>query len=656
MLLSGSRFDRYVVEKPLGDGEGGVYQAFDPRLRRRVALAVFDADRRVVARMRAVAALSHPNVVTIYDVGESDGSAYLAMELLVGRTLRTVMDDGDVSTDHKLRWLVEIADALAAAHRAGLTHGNVKLENVMISESGAVKVLGFRIAGDGGDERADQRAWGVVAHELLSDGKHVPREIDRAIHRALEEEVSKRWPTMDALLDRLVGIAPRLGAFRKAPRTAIHPPGQSGRMSAVWMTTPATRRQETEGGEDAEPKQVERDVIPITKNATGRRRLVLGGSIVAVLGAMIAGAWSARDLRSGATSRPPGRSPESPAPPRCALREDELTALFDVRMSSYGIVATRGGALFAGTSAGLNGSGTTTFGFLAAGGGMETRTQRGSLSAGFPALADDPVLLIQSMEEGRGTFNVYPVRDALLGDVQPRAWIPSPMLAYELRAASAGGTVFAAAGGDCLSPSPHAGGGLLTDAPQCVTAFVYRPGQPIATGRLVREGDLRAVAASPLSGAALISHGTFLEVVSFDRSARVLGSVVVSGSGSESGNLFFDGERFVAVWSNGHHWETLAIGESTDRASAVPASEDAATPVIVPWHGELAAAWVKSTSLGAELRMAVARDIFDLPRSSTVLRTAPMIARPALAMSESSGWLVWQEGEGGALFNPVSCR
>src|SRR5579863_5462590 len=129
--------DRYVLEAEIGEGGmGRVYRALDPRLGRRVALKVLLADGRgqvrveAAARMmreaRAAAAFNHPNVVAIYDVGEVDGSPYIAMELVSGHTLRAVSGDATVSSEKKLSWLMDVARGLAAAHRAGLVHRDIK--------------------------------------------------------------------------------------------------------------------------------------------------------------------------------------------------------------------------------------------------------------------------------------------------------------------------------------------------------------------------------------------------------------------------------------------------------------------------------------------------------------------------------------------------
>src|SRR5207248_5052880 len=94
----------------------------------------------------------HPNVVSVFDVGEASdppelrGTMFLAMELVHGKALRAFVGDPSIPLTERLRWLVDVARALAAAHRAGLVHRDIKPENVMVRNDGLVKVLDFGIA------------------------------------------------------------------------------------------------------------------------------------------------------------------------------------------------------------------------------------------------------------------------------------------------------------------------------------------------------------------------------------------------------------------------------------------------------------------------------------------------------------------------------
>src|SRR5262245_41642748 len=152
--LIGSQLGDYRVESLLGaGGMGEVYSARDLRLDRDVALKVLDAAtsspddlRRFGQEARSASGLNHPNIVTIYGVGERDGVAYIAMERVHGQTLRGMLASGRVKPDAAMDIAVQLADALAAAHGAGVVHRDLKPDNVMVTPDGLVKVLDFGIA------------------------------------------------------------------------------------------------------------------------------------------------------------------------------------------------------------------------------------------------------------------------------------------------------------------------------------------------------------------------------------------------------------------------------------------------------------------------------------------------------------------------------
>jgi serine/threonine-protein kinase len=152
--LTGKRVAQYEVGGLLGSGGmGEVYQATD-RMGREVALKVLAprlvADRQHVMRFlqeaRAVLALNHPNIVTVYDIGEADGTYYIASELIEGETLRSVLARGALPLDLVLDVACQACTALAAAHEKGIVHRDIKPENVMLRSDGYVKVLDFGIA------------------------------------------------------------------------------------------------------------------------------------------------------------------------------------------------------------------------------------------------------------------------------------------------------------------------------------------------------------------------------------------------------------------------------------------------------------------------------------------------------------------------------
>lgn len=274
----GEPFGRYTILSRIGEGGMGVvYRAHDTHLDRRIALKLLrtdisaaslereDAATRLLREGRAAAALSHPNVVTVFDVGEWRGTHYIAMELVDGQTLRTKIGDPSIGIDTRVRWLIEIATALAEAHARGIVHRDVKPENVIVGGNGAVKVLDFGIArratggvpmtsssnvrrestifgspmymapeqlrGEAIDGAADQFAWALLAYELLT-GHHpwesatsdvelarwilgttvkrpstfepaLPLRVDEAISRALRKNPAHRFATMREVIEQL---------------------------------------------------------------------------------------------------------------------------------------------------------------------------------------------------------------------------------------------------------------------------------------------------------------------------------------------------------------------------------------------------------------------------------------------------------------------
>jgi Tol biopolymer transport system component/predicted Ser/Thr protein kinase len=155
-LTPGSRLGSYEILAPLGaGGMGEVYRATDTKLGRDVAIKVLptaaasDPDRRqrFEQEARSASALNHPNILTVYDIGESDGTVFIAMELVEGKTLRELVVSGEpLSTKKLLDFAVQISEGLAKAHAAGIVHRDLKPENLMVSRDGFVKILDFGLA------------------------------------------------------------------------------------------------------------------------------------------------------------------------------------------------------------------------------------------------------------------------------------------------------------------------------------------------------------------------------------------------------------------------------------------------------------------------------------------------------------------------------
>jgi eukaryotic-like serine/threonine-protein kinase len=154
-LVAGSRPDSYEIIAPLGAGGlGEVYRARDATLKRDVAIKVLpeywsrdpERLRRFEQEAQATAALNHPNIVSIFHVGQYDGSPYIVTELLHGETLRDRMRKGPMRLREVLDFGVELARGLAAAHDAGIVHRDLKPDNIWVTKDGRVKILDFGLA------------------------------------------------------------------------------------------------------------------------------------------------------------------------------------------------------------------------------------------------------------------------------------------------------------------------------------------------------------------------------------------------------------------------------------------------------------------------------------------------------------------------------
>lgn len=154
-LSPGSQFGAYEILSPLGaGGMGEVYRARDTRLGREVAIKILPGnlcpDRKSVERFeqeaRSASALNHPNIVTIYELGQVETTCYIAMELVEGEVVRDLLHSGSIPLQKVMQIAAQVADGLAKAHRAGIVHRDLKPENLMVSRDGFVKILDFGLA------------------------------------------------------------------------------------------------------------------------------------------------------------------------------------------------------------------------------------------------------------------------------------------------------------------------------------------------------------------------------------------------------------------------------------------------------------------------------------------------------------------------------
>jgi eukaryotic-like serine/threonine-protein kinase len=153
--MIGRTLEHYRIESKLGEGGMGVvYKGHDPRLDRWVAIKVLPPEKlgdpagqqRFLREARAASALNHPGIVTIHDIRSHDGVEFIVMEFIEGKTLAELIPPGGLPEPHLLRLAVQMADALDAAHQAGILHRDLKPSNIMVTPQGRIKVLDFGLA------------------------------------------------------------------------------------------------------------------------------------------------------------------------------------------------------------------------------------------------------------------------------------------------------------------------------------------------------------------------------------------------------------------------------------------------------------------------------------------------------------------------------
>ncbi|MCA9706885.1 MAG: serine/threonine protein kinase [Myxococcales bacterium] len=318
-LARGTLVDRYVITEQLGSGGMGVvYAAYDPELDRRVAIKLLrpshvgDGQPRLIREAQAIARIAHPNVVAVHDVGELQGSVFVAMEFVDGRTLGRWLRDQTRSVAEIVGVLVQAGRGLAAAHAAELVHRDFKPDNVLVGHDGRVRVLDFGLA----------RGRGSADSIGFHDGASSMASLDEALTEVgtvmgtpaymSPEQLAGRMATAAsdqfsfcvALHEALYGVRPFEGNDMEslsrsvfAGRIREPPPGRS---VPAWLRRVILRGLETSPA--ARYPTMDELLAALTVDRSRRRRRWLAGGAVVGGGLAIAGLA----YRSGASAE---RSP-----------------------------------------------------------------------------------------------------------------------------------------------------------------------------------------------------------------------------------------------------------------------------------------------------------------------------------------------------------
>jgi eukaryotic-like serine/threonine-protein kinase len=236
--MIGQRIGHYFIEEKLGEGGMGVvYRARDEKLQRDIALKFLGilpsgnavTHETVLEEARAISALNHPNICTVYEVGETGGKPYIAMEFVEGRPLSMEILSSGMTADQVERYGMQLADALSHAHSRGIIHRDLKAANVMVTPSGRLKVLDFgisrRLEAGGGDETTRfDKSW-ESQHTLTGTLPYIAPEVLKGIEADARSDI---WSLGVLLYEMAAGHRPFRGNTAYELSAAIlreHAPG-----------------------------------------------------------------------------------------------------------------------------------------------------------------------------------------------------------------------------------------------------------------------------------------------------------------------------------------------------------------------------------------------------------------------------------------------
>jgi eukaryotic-like serine/threonine-protein kinase len=340
-LSANTNLSHYRIVSKIGaGGMGEVYRAHDSRLDREVAIKVLPSDlshdegrlRRFEQEAKATSALNHPNILTVYDIGEYEGSPFIVAELLEGQELRQRLDEGAIPLRKVTEYAQQIVSGLSAAHERGVVHRDLKPENLFLTKDDRVKILDFGLAklrepktdshgsedatvrvltnpgvvmgtagymspehvrGHTTDHRSDIFSFGVILHELITGRRAFRRETMAetmtAILKEEPEELSQSNPNINPALERIVRRC-----LEKKPERRFQSTSDLGFALEALSTTSSSNTLRTESGSTLET------VTSVTRSGLRDRFWMFAFVVAAAVLVIVATYELVRWLRSGA--------------------------------------------------------------------------------------------------------------------------------------------------------------------------------------------------------------------------------------------------------------------------------------------------------------------------------------------------------------------